>query len=68
MNEYRTSEQHHVDTAKLYWRVTLPHVGSVVLDPGEKDDWLANCEEQPTKIEKIYLTDSEYEALPEFES
>lgn len=53
---------------KLYYRVTFPHVSPMVLDPGELESVLAESDDKPMGVEKIYLTDAEYEALPEFES
>lgn len=53
---------------KLYYRVTFPHGYTAVLDPGERDEFIKQADEPPTSVEKIYLTDTEYEALPEFES
>jgi len=53
---------------KLYYRATFADGCLAVLDPGEVDDFLKEADAQPVGVEKIYLTDAEYEALPEFES
>lgn len=53
---------------KLYYRATFADGCRAVLDPGEVDDFLKDADAQPVGLEKIYLTDAEYEALPEFES
>lgn len=53
---------------KLYHRVTFPHGYVVVVPPDALADCLNDADDAPACVEKVYLTDAEYEALPEFES
>lgn len=61
-------DQRPVDTAKLYYKVSFPHVGAMILEPSEKDSVIAEADDPPISVEEVYMTDAEYEALPEFES
>jgi hypothetical protein len=53
---------------KLYYQATFADGCVAVLDPGEVDWFIKEADSQPVGVEKIYLTDAEYEAIPEFES
>lgn len=72
MTDSRTAENEvaakMAERPKLYYRVKFTHLPAVVLEPDELTEFLADAEGAPTGVEKVYLTDAEYEALPEFES
>lgn len=48
--------------------LTWKHLGTVVSPPEAVEDYLSNADEPPSKIGEVWMTQEEYEALPEFES
>jgi hypothetical protein len=53
-------------TRQRYVKLTFD-IGSVVLEPVEEADFVANADEEPLGRSEIWLTDEQYEKLPEFE-
>jgi hypothetical protein len=62
MNETRKSEK------RLYKRLIYGAVGPCVVAPEDMADVIEMDGEQPDRIEDVWLTDAEFEALPDFES
>lgn len=53
---------------KRYVTLTWEHVGTMVVPPEGEADCRRDEDEPPHKVGEVWLTDAEFEALPEFES